>query len=102
MIWTVKSGPSTCGSCGRAIPAFEALAILTRAKLIRCPACAGVPVNEVEIDLERDRLLRERQPRELQPAARERWTPLRDVLPFDQLPADLPFDAKVAALNERE
>ena len=60
MTWTVLAHDAACGRCGALIPADAPVALFTTVRLIRCVDCAGVPVDEDTVDLERWRLARER------------------------------------------
>jgi len=59
MHWTVAYARRSCGHCGAAIAADVPFATFTVRRLVRCASCAGVPVDEAEVDLERFRLERE-------------------------------------------
>jgi hypothetical protein len=100
MKWTVATADVMCGSCGRAIPPNQPIALLTARQLVRCPACAGAPVDAVEVDHERFRLEQDRL-RAGAPSAvipREAYHP-RPMAPLSAAAAHVfdTFDRKAAA-----
>ena len=102
MIWTVYAVASSCGSCGQAIAAGEPIALLTARQLRRCRPCAGVPVDDAQIDaamLALERLaLEAAAPRPPAPVVRVRPVS-RGPVPLSAIALDLPFDPKAAAPN---
>jgi hypothetical protein len=56
MRWTVDRVSRSCGHCGAVIAPDVPFALFTTRRLVRCQACAGVPVDAAEVDLERHRL----------------------------------------------
>lgn len=103
--WTVSHAPKSCGHCWRRIQADEPHALLTKANLVRCAACAGQPANEAQVDAARLDLERDALKRANAEPAR-----LTGVLPFKRQPgmtalADVAgsvFDRKAAAAGRED
>jgi hypothetical protein len=71
VISTIATVDVTCGRCSTRIQRDEPIARFANGRLVRCAPCAeamGFPFNGTEVDLERDRLERERR-REPRPMA---------------------------------
>jgi hypothetical protein len=94
MTWTVFADWTLCGTDGAVIPAGQPVALLCGGKFRRCAEHAGAPVDEAQVEAERQRLEAEQAARQTvevplrthSRSARDGFLPLKAVIPFDDLP----------------
>ena len=102
MRWTVFDLDVHCGGCSRSVRAGDPVQLLTSRQLKRCAACAIGPVDDAEIQLERERLSFDRADdlRRRQANAAARQDAERSFRRLSDLARA--FDAKAAAAGDRE